>query len=284
MKTLYMTKGLPGSGKTTWAKKQQAIDSNIVRVNKDDLRAMLHNSKYSRHNEKQVLSLRDYIIRNALKDGRHVIVDDTNYCPKHEKTLKGIASEYDAQFRVMDFSDTPVETCIERDAKRENPVGKKVIMDMYKKYLKPEPPVILYDDSLEDAFIVDIDGTVALMKNRSAYEWNRVGEDEPNENVVKVVKALGGYYRIIFLSGRDSVCKPETIKWLEKYFFEYGYHGPYMRPEGDNRSDEIVKGELYKEHVEGKYNIIAVLDDRDRMVKYWRSLGLTCLQVAEGDF
>lgn len=30
--------------------------------------------------------------------------------------------------------------------------------------------------------------------------------------------------------------------------------------------------------------ILCVLDDRNKVVKMWRELGLTCLQMAEGDF
>jgi predicted kinase len=66
MPKLIYTKGLPASGKSTWAKAQQAKDPNTVRVNKDDLRAMLHNSKWSSKNEKQVLRIRDEVIMDSL--------------------------------------------------------------------------------------------------------------------------------------------------------------------------------------------------------------------------
>jgi hypothetical protein len=57
-----------------------------------------------------------------------------------------------------------------------------------------------------------------------------------------------------------------------------------MRRSGDNRCDSIVKEEIYREHIEGKYNVLAVFDDRDRVVDMWRRLGLLCLQVYYGDF
>jgi predicted ABC-type ATPase len=67
MTTLYMTKGLPGSGKTTWAKEMVSKSKGSVkRVNKDDLRAMLDAGEWSKENEKFVLKVRDFIIEKAL--------------------------------------------------------------------------------------------------------------------------------------------------------------------------------------------------------------------------
>lgn len=58
----------------------------------------------------------------------------------------------------------------------------------------------------------------------------------------------------------------------------------HMRPAGDRRRDSIVKAELFDRHVRDQYRVLVVLDDRKQVVEMWRSLGLTCLQVAEGDF
>jgi hypothetical protein len=58
----------------------------------------------------------------------------------------------------------------------------------------------------------------------------------------------------------------------------------FMRGDDDYRPDEIVKRELYEENVLGNYDVVGVIDDRSKVVKMWRELGLTCLQVAEGAF
>jgi hypothetical protein len=58
----------------------------------------------------------------------------------------------------------------------------------------------------------------------------------------------------------------------------------HMRPAGDVRNDAIVKLELFDQHVRDRYRVAYVLDDRDRVVRAWRSIGLTVLQVADGDF
>lgn len=62
------------------------------------------------------------------------------------------------------------------------------------------------------------------------------------------------------------------------------YKNLYMRKNGDKRKDYVVKKELYETHIKETYEVLFVLEDRDQVVKMWRDLGLTCLQVAYGNF
>jgi hypothetical protein len=135
--------------------------------------------------------------------------------------------------------------------------------------------------------IVDIDGTVALRLGenpRSAYQFHRVGEDAPNPAVVSVVQALAqAGYKIVFLSGRDEVCRTDTLTWLKRNVGLADF-GLYMRKAGDSRRDATVKRELFEAHLAHR-EVLCVLDDRDQVVRMWREeLGLACLQVAYGDF
>lgn len=127
--------------------------------------------------------------------------------------------------------------------------------------------------------IVDIDGTVALKGNRSPYDYENVDKDKPNLPIVELVQYLAEEYTIVFMSGRDDSCREKTKQWLEKW----GLSGNlYMRKTGDYRNDAIIKAELF-ENIKNR-QVAFVLDDRDRVVKMWREKGLTCLQVAEGNF
>ena len=86
---VILTRGLPGSGKSTWAKKLIVENPNSYkRINKDDLRAMLDDSKYSNDSEKFILQVRDAMILMAIENGKHVIVDDTNLAPKHDARIR----------------------------------------------------------------------------------------------------------------------------------------------------------------------------------------------------
>ncbi len=58
-----------------------------------------------------------------------------------------------------------------------------------------------------------------------------------------------------------------------------------MREDGDRRKDIVFKKEIYHEFLKDAYDVIFVLEDRDRTVHMWRKeIGLTCLQVDYGDF
>jgi hypothetical protein len=143
-------------------------------------------------------------------------------------------------------------------------------------------------EELPEAILVDIDGTLARRVDRGPFDWRKVGGDEPITDVVELVKTLywGSHAEIIFMSGRDVVCFDDTQEWLREHLGEWVLDLQLlMRPRKDGRKDFIVKEEIYRRDIQGKYNVRLVLDDRDQVVEMWRNtLGLTCLQVAPGDF
>lgn len=280
MKVLLL-RGLPASGKSTYAKELVSKDHNWVRVNKDDLRAMMNNGEFSGKLEKQVIRTEREIAENALKLGKNVVVDDTNFNPIHEEYFRQLAKTYKAEFEIK-FFDTPLEICMVRDNKRLNGAGEAVIRKMYNQYLKPQPAVYEHNKNLRTAILCDIDGTIAHMTDRSPYDWSRVYQDEVDPIIRKLLDTIKYKYFIILTSGRDEICREETNKWLRENDVPYGML--LMRPEGDIRKDSIIKREIFETHIRPYYNVEFVLDDRNQVVEMWRSLGLKCLQVAEGDF
>lgn len=145
MQKLIYTLGLPASGKSTWAKQMVRENSNYKRVNKDDLRAMLDCSKWSKENEKFIVETQNLIIRKALLEGKSVIVDDTNFGSYHPLRFKGLVDEVN-QIRGnndvilecnMSFLSTPIELCISRDSQRMGVarVGREVIEKMYNQFI-----------------------------------------------------------------------------------------------------------------------------------------------------
>jgi len=281
MTRILMLKGLPASGKSTYAK--QLEKQGWLRVNKDDLRLELHDGVWSKKNEKEIIKVRNERIIAALQKGSNVVVDDTNFAPIHGKELSRIAEQHNASFEIK-FFDIPLETCIERDKNRTATVGKEVIMGMYNKYLKPAPQKYSFVEGLPKAIMVDIDGTLAHMHNRSPYDWRNVDNDHVDPIVKETVRLYyEADYVVIIMSGRDSVCRPETEEWLIRQH-DIRYHHLFMREENDNRKDSVIKLELFEKHVRPNYNIEVVLDDRNQVVDMWRSLGLKVYQVQEGNF
>lgn len=313
-KTLIICRGLPGSGKSTWALEQvqRAAPGDVVRVNMDSLREMLHDSRFKgQRTEKLVATARDQLILAALANDhvRTVICDDTNLNRKTEQRLrdlteipKGICfnhidamtprgkavADYSCGVLVQDFTHVDVDTCVKRDLLRNRSVGARVIRDMYRRYLLPEPPKQRTD--LPSCVIVDIDGTVATMVSRGPYDTSRYHEDVPNTQIVQLVQDfISRGERIVFCSGRDEAFKDVTWTWLKEHVIPKGFEsrigGLFMRPEGDLRKDSIIKRELYENYIAPNWTVQFVLDDRDQVVRMWREdLGLTALQVAPGDF
>lgn len=282
MRKLILTRGLPASGKTTWARLQQKKDPNFVLVNKDELRAMLHSSVHSKGREEFVLSTRDFIVEKALSEGHDVIVHDTNFAGKHSLRLGELAKKHKAELLVEDFSGVPLEECIRRDSGRPNAVGAAVIKKMWRDYLKPIPPVIRHNPALPDAILCDIDGTIALFGHKNPYDRDFT-QDEVNVPIVSILRTWEGRdVSIVLVSGRKETAKEKTSAWIDKY--SVPCDALFMRKADDNRKDVIVKQEIYEAEIKGKYNVLFVLDDRDQVVEFWRSQGLTCLQVAPGDF
>ena len=278
-----MLKGLPASGKSTWAKQVVAENEKVFRVNKDDLREMTQGKEFLKSNESNILQIRDEIVRIYLKKGDSIIVDDTNFLPDHENQLRKIANECSALFTIKEF-DVPVEECIARDALREKSVGKDAILKLDKQRQRYQIDKYIPDTSLPSAVIVDIDGTIAKMKDRSPYDYKQVGEDEPQKDVIDLVNLLhNNGHQIIIVSGRDSSCREETKEWLSISGI-HKYSELFMREEGDRRKDNIVKYEIFNKFIRDKYCVNYVLDDRNQVVEMWRKLGLRTLQVADGNF
>jgi predicted kinase len=281
-----MCKGLPASGKTTWAKDSQS-HPGILRVNKDDIRATFTEA-WSNKQEDLVIETRDRLIVAGLKAGKTVISDDTNFAPKHERRLRQLAMEACAEFEVKEFN-TPLEECIRRDNLREGKqrVGERVITQMWENNVKPPPPqVVVYapDPTLPSVVICDLDGTLALADGkRGPYEHEKCARDKVNYPIRHLIWAMFSQgMGIVYMTGREETHRQPTLDFLTANHCPPGE--VVMRPTRDNRKDAIVKAELFNEYVNGKYNVEFVLDDRDQVVKMWREMGLTCLQVDYGAF
>lgn len=306
--TLRVYRGLPGSGKTTLAREWVAVDpSSRARVNRDDMRAMLHESVHLGPNtEFAVMAVRDAAIRTLLKRGVDVACDDTNLPTRTVRDLRWLAALADAELEVVDLTDVDVDECVKRDAGRSRIVGEAVIRDLWTRYIRgrrhplpvPDGPAetgygLPYepDPSKPPAVMVDIDGTLALRGTRSPYDETRVHEDRPNPPVVAAVTAMHrAGHTPIFCSGRTEACREATIRWLLEHLpgtaSVVGANAPrlHMRAVGDVRKDATVKAEIFDRYVRHMWRVVCVFDDRDQVVRMWRSLGLTVFQVAGGAF
>jgi len=145
-----------------------------------------------------------------------------------------------------------------------------------------------------DCYIFDIDGTIANCEHRMhhaiAKEWDdffgKVHLDAPIPHMIKLYQILELNTHCIFVSGRNDVCREETIAWLKKHVLPKYRRMPdlYMRNEKDRRADYFTKSDLLDQLLKDGYRPIMVFDDRDQVVRMWRERGIPCAQVAPGNF
>lgn len=285
MKTkLLVLKGISASGKTTRAKELEA--EGWVRVEKDEIRKdtrVFPDGYQFPKDESKVVQERDRQIRDALRNGKNVVSSDTNLNPVHIRQLQAIGRQFGAEFSIDDsFLATPIDEMVARDSKREATVGEGVIRKQFHEWVKKLPTFLQYDPSLPWLVVSDVDGTLTNgPKNRSPYDWSKVGNDEINLGVAKILDGinvlnLSGVdpVTIFIFSGRSDVCREETEAWLEKNDVEYDQL--FMRPDGrvdengNQVKDTVVKEEMLLEHIVGKYNILFWLDDRPQVCKMLR--------------
>lgn len=138
--TLYITVGLPASGKSTWAKEQQEARPDKIRiVTRDDIRAMC-GSRFEDGDEKIVADIRDSIIAHWLNADYDVICADTNLSPKVQDRLRSVAHGCRKSMEVVDFMHVPLETCLarnnERRASGDLKVPNSAIVNMWETHIQ----------------------------------------------------------------------------------------------------------------------------------------------------
>jgi predicted kinase len=300
MKTIHVLKGLPGSGKSTYALEQlRKHPGKIKRVNKDDLRRMLDGVGDDFEEEKIVLSIRDFIIEKALASDFDVIVDDTNFKDKHFYAICDCAKRV-GNVRVYEkFFDVELKTALERNSKRPKPVPEGIIRQMWETNIKGkkietrdlyfgfknEYYTQINVASDKKAIIVDVDGTLALnLSNRDYYDSDRFEDDTLNVVIADLVRLYhDAGHAILIVSGREFNKFEVTKNWLQKY--NVPHEMLLMRETGDSRSDTIVKKEIYEKFIKDKYDVMFAVDDRRKVVRMWREqLEIPVLQLDDVDF
>lgn len=315
---LTILRGLPGSGKSTHAKALER-ELDAVVLSRDSMRDMLHPSGHGG----VLTSTKEHLISDTLRsmavrllgEGREVVIDATNLRDKYVREWARVAHGRGHRFDIGDFRGTALQVCLERNAQRERPVPEEVIRDMHQRFVKgrdlhadnqrivnevlagidakPElEPAPEYDPKLPDAYIFDLDGTLAIKHpSRDIYDASKAHLDYVNTPVADVLFELtdcpsgaGGAVRI-YCTGRHEQDRAATEQWLETHFAFDPIEGDLLlMRQSRGRADWKEKLDLYNEHIRGQYNVLGIWDDRNQVVEMWRSLGLQCYQVAPGNF
>lgn len=136
---LYIMKGLPASGKSTYARALCAErEGSCMRVNMDEIReSMFPGVGFSKSRERAVSSIRDALIKHGLRSGLDVVSDDTNLNPTTFERVKAIAEAEGVEIEVVDLTTVvaPLE-CIKRNRNSDRtPVPEHVIHRMWVRHV-----------------------------------------------------------------------------------------------------------------------------------------------------
>lgn len=306
-KKIILTRGIQGSGKSTWARKWVEEDpEHRIRINNDDIRNML--GKYwvpSR--ETLVSNTKRDIALSALYAGYEIVIDNMNLNPKEVKFWEDIVNKhnnfvddkiktksdqvfYKYEIEFKDFF-IPLEECIRRDAMRPNPIGEKTIRDTWRRYKHfiQTSEVERYVNNLKryegkpKCIVIDMDSTVCF--NMSKRPWFGEGaaegmiNDVPNTGVCDIIRQLQEEYLIVVVTGRDTSQEEVTKQWLAKQGINVDEY--FFRTNGDYRKGVEVKKEEITAILE-KYDIVAIFEDCEPIVQMYRDMGLTVLQPNKG--
>lgn len=299
---IILTKGIPASSKSTWAKAEVAKDpSNWIRINNDDLRASLNGSVFTTDSERFITETRNFLIKEGLKRNRNIIVDNVNSNKRHWEMCCKLAKEANKNVFVTEKPFyIEVEEAIERDSKREAKVGEAVIRKFWKDlggkqfkfynaksetfYKRTSPadnyiPPMIQDESLPRAVIFDNDGTISLLNGRNPYDASTCDQDLPHAHVIECMRnyfKLG--YKIIFVSGREEKDRAPTERFYKKHFPEITYD-LFMRPTGNSENDVIIKERIFNQEIKDKYFVAGWFDDRQKVCKWVYDNGLGLFRV-----
>ena len=304
-KKLILTRGIQGSGKSTWARQWVEEDpENRVRINNDDIRNML-GPYWIPSREGIVSSTKLQTTLYAMRMGYDIVVDNMNLNPKEVKYWENVIDshnniktsdinpdwvQYEYEIEFKDFF-IPLEECIRRDAMRPNPIGEKVIRETWKRYKHfiQTTEVEKYVDNLRKytgkpkCIVIDMDSTMCFNTTKRPWFGDGAAEgminDVPNTGMCDMIRKLQENFVIVVATGRDTTQEAVTKEWLAKQGINPDEF--YFRTNKDYRKGVVVKKEQIEAILE-KYDIVAIFDDCEPIVDMYREMGLTVLQPNKG--
>lgn len=303
-RVLVICRGIQGSGKTSFAKQWCHEDpEHRVRFNNDDVRNML-GDYWVPSRENVVTATYNTVLAYSMEKGYNIVVDNMNLNPKTcaelEKMVKDFNENYTYDWKYeVEYKDfwTPVDECIRRDAKREHPIGEKVIRQTWRRYrdfiiheeiMAAKAKALVQDTNLPAAIIVDMDATVCLNTSGRPYYGDGAAEGMLNDIAIEgtctLVRRMYEKCKVFIVTGREGT--PEIVaatkEWLAKH--DIKVDELFFRPVKDYSPGAECKKKIYEDNIKGKYNVQFVLEDNYKCVEMWREQGLTCLQPNEGKF
>jgi len=130
--TVVLAIGLPGSGKSSWFKR-----NNITPLSSDMVRLLLFDDSQEQRFQDLVFSNLRSMLKARLIARRPLnYVDATNLTPHERSSWIKLAKDYDYEVQAVYF-DVPLEVCLERNQRRDRKVDEDVMRRMAAKLKAP---------------------------------------------------------------------------------------------------------------------------------------------------
>lgn len=248
--TLIMLVGIPGAGKTTYAKKYVAEHDNAMYLSSDLIRQELWGDEAIQGDNNKVFSLMHDMTITALNHGKNVVYDATNITRKDRAFIISKCPKFAKIEAHIVWA--PIETCIERDAARERTVGKDVIDRMLKRFHAP-----YYDDGIDEIKVIlpnDFD--------RHVYEdWLLQECDIPHDNphhtlnIKDHCNAAANYLQTTY--GPYVYASKDVNVYLAALYHDIGK--PYTKGFVDTKGNPCDTANYYQHHNVGAYMFYGIL-------------------------
>lgn len=267
---LIILVGIPGSGKTTYAKDYMERNANTIHLSSDAIRKELYGDENTQGNPAEVFSLMQKRAVETLNDGYDVIYDATNITRKDRQGIISVCPKI-AKIECHIIW-APIEVCIERDSKRERTVGKEVIDRMLKRFQAP-----WYDESIDSILVFFPDNFNHISYHDKCFDDMKISHDNPHHTL-----------------GVFEHCQEAAKYIIEAYPMEYNIRvaaeihdigKPYVKTFIDSKGNPCDTAHYYQHQCVGAWMsygcawgngyvawLISTHMDPFLNTKYWRNL------------
>ena len=237
--TLILLVGIPGSGKTTYAKNYIAQTPNIIHLSSDAIRKELYGDENIQGNPADVFSLMQTRAIEALNNGMHVVYDATNITRKDRQGIISVCPKFAKIEAHIIWA--PIETCIERDANRGRTVGKEVIDRMLKRFQAP-----FFDEGIDEIKVIlpnDFDDSKYRLKCMNDM---MIPHDNPHHTLDIYTHCLEtSKYMTHYIKNKDDD--------LDKAAFFHDIGKPYVKAFIDSKGNHCESAHYYQHQCIGAY-------------------------------
>ena len=246
--------GLPGSGKTTFAKTLLEHNDNTIWLSSDAIRKELWGDESCQKESEKVFGLMQSRAVKALREGVSVIYDATSLTRKSRRAIVSQCEKIANPICCIVWA--PIEVCIERDAARERTVGKSVIDRMVKSFQAP-----YYDEGFSEIYV-----TFGMKEDFDYYSYSKkllssmeIQQDNPHHTFNVYEHGLAAAEYVIKHSSNDS-----TLTYAAMY---HDVGKPYTKSFVNSKGETTDVAHYYQHQNVGAWMIYG--DAVDRVTAAW---------------